>query len=158
MVASPKGKAAFAYLMTFMKDHPKAVYADAAAAAKKAGHAVYPIMWGRAQGLLGRVKMRPRGEGKAARAANAGRPPRVSKTGKRLGRPPGSKNKPKTGMASTAGTTRSYTRRAASSGTASLTVDSSNLANAQALVDALNNGGRAALRYDDGAWTITAAG
>src|SRR5690606_26993894 len=60
--------------------NPKAVYADAAAAAEKAGHKIYPIMWGRAQTLMGRVKSKPRGSGKAAGAAAA------KKTAKRAGR------------------------------------------------------------------------
>ncbi len=128
-MATEKGKAAFEYLMKYMKANAKAVYADAAEAAKKAGHAIYPIMWGRAQALLGRVKMKPRG--KKAAAAPAG--------GKRRGRPPGS----------------GKLQRAAASG-AALAVDTRDLPNAQALVDALNAGRRAALRYEGGAWVLTA--
>src|SRR5690606_41944780 len=56
---------AFAFLTDFMTRNPKAVYADAAAAAEKAGHKIYPLMRGRAQTLMGRAKSRPRGSGEA---------------------------------------------------------------------------------------------
>lgn len=136
-MASAKGKAAFEYMMNYMKKNGKAVYADAAAAAKKAGHTIYPIMWGRAQALLGRVKMKPR-KARATRAAAPARREGYSATGKRLGRPPG------TGR-----------RVATTNGSPSIEVVT-NLANAQAFIDALNSGRRAALRYLNGTWTITA--
>lgn len=158
-MATEKGKAAFEYMMKKMKDDPKATYADVAAACKKAGHSVFPIMWGRAQALLGRVKMKPRGQGKAAmaKAAKAGGVSSgAAPTGKRRGRPPGSKNKSTLArMAAAGGGGR---RRATfGAGNASLAVSAADLANAQALVDALNGGGRAALRYEGGGWVISAA-
>jgi hypothetical protein len=127
-----KGGEMMAALTSFMKSNPKAVFADAKAAMAKAGQELYPISWGRAQALLGRVKSKPRGQGKAAKAARTtaaapafgvtdatgapmkrgrGRPRKnavaagVAITGEkpRRGRPPGSKNRPKMGTGAAMG-------------------------------------------------------
>lgn len=148
-MATEKGKAAFEYMMNQMKKDAKATYAEVAAACKKAGHAVFPIMWGRAQALLGRVKMKPRGQGKAAKAkAAAG----MATAPKRRGRPPGSKNK--STLARLAAGVGRAARSTFGGGHPSLAVSNTDLANAQALVDALNAGRRAALRYEGGNWVI----
>jgi hypothetical protein len=58
-------------LLAFIRKNPNSVFADAKAAMAKAGHELYPISWGRALALLGRVKSKPRGQGKAATANKA---------------------------------------------------------------------------------------
>lgn len=127
---------AFAFLIAFMKKRPKAVYADAAAAAAKAGHKIYPIMWGRAQVVLGRVASKPRGTGKTAvarkKAATRATPPKAAK--RPVGRP--RKN-----------------AAAASKGN-SIPVAEGDLARMSGLVDALNGGGKAVLRYDGDGWEL----
>ena len=66
-----KSSSSMGFLLDFMKSHPKAVYGDAHQAALRAGHKIFPIMWGRAQVMLGRVKAKARGTAKAARVAAA---------------------------------------------------------------------------------------
>ncbi|MFH1833918.1 MAG: hypothetical protein ABH877_02745 [bacterium] len=107
---------------------PKAVYADAAAVAKKAGHKVYPVMWGRAQLLLGRVK--------AKRKAATGKTKVVRKQAarKRVGRPRG--------------------RRTSTPATAAITVPDADIDTARDVVEALNAGGKAVLRFDGKAWVL----
>lgn len=73
-MASKKTKPGYDYLVSVLKKTPKAVYADVAAAAKKKGHVVYPIMWGRAKAALGLVKSKPRGS-KAAKKPTKSRAP-----------------------------------------------------------------------------------
>jgi hypothetical protein len=59
-----------------------ASFGDIKGKAEKKGLKIYPIMYGRAQALEGIVKMRPRGQGKAARKSaggirrGPGRPPK----------------------------------------------------------------------------------
>lgn len=55
------------FIVDSLKSNRGAKYADIADAAAKKKLKVYPIMFGRAQALLGIVKMAPRGQGKAAR-------------------------------------------------------------------------------------------
>jgi hypothetical protein len=57
------------FIVESLKKNRKATYADIAAAAKTRRLSVYPIMFGRAQAMLGIVKMAPRGQGKARKAA-----------------------------------------------------------------------------------------
>lgn len=76
------------FIVDSLKSNRGAKYADIADAAAKKKLKVYPIMFGRAQALLGIVKQAPRGQGKLARARAAkagapvkrgpGRPPKVS--------------------------------------------------------------------------------
>jgi len=141
------------WLVGFMKKKPTAVYADAAAAANKARIDIYPIMWGRAQVMLGRVKQKPRGQGKAAVAK---RPTsKNATTGKRRGRPPGSKNKPKapaeakTVVKRGPGRPQKYPRAGLS-----IPIADGDLATVKQLVDAVNGGARASLRYDGGSWSL----
>ena len=122
---------AFAFLFAFMKRRPKAVYADAAAAAQAAGHKIFPIMWGRAQVLLGRATAKKKSTAKAPAAQKA------TSTGKRrVGRPRGSKNVVK------------------SKGGFSIPVDDDAVHQMSELVEALNSGGKAMLRYDGKSWVL----
>lgn len=73
-----------------LEKNRKASYAEISEAAKKKGIKIYPIVYGRAQALLGIVKSAPRGQGKAkqAAAASAARPKAALKVAKRgPGRP-----------------------------------------------------------------------
>ncbi|MBI5849911.1 MAG: hypothetical protein HZB39_02560 [Planctomycetes bacterium] len=79
-MASPQGKAAFAFVKDYLTKKKGAPFAEVAAAAKAKGHKVYPIVYGRAQLLLGHTKA------KSGAKKSAG-------TGRKPGRPKGSKNK-----------------------------------------------------------------
>lgn len=146
-----KANPAMDFLIDFMKRNPKAVYADAAAAAKSARMAIYPIMWGRAQVLLGRVAQKPRGQGKAAKMtaaktakASALAPAAATATAMApiVKRGPGRPPKIRPVMVTTSG-------RAVS-----IPVANADLAQMQQLVDALNGGGKAMLRYDGNGWSL----
>src|SRR5262245_376916 len=73
-MAAKKASPAMDFIVEYLKKNRKASYADVRAAAEARKIEVYPIMYGRAQALLGLVATRPRGQGKAAlaRAALAG--------------------------------------------------------------------------------------
>src|SRR5262245_55647832 len=75
---------AMEFLVSALKSNRKAAYADLKAKADAKKLEIYPIMFGRAQALLGIVKSAKRGQGKAAKAAAA-----KAGAGKR-GRPVGS--------------------------------------------------------------------
>ena len=72
------------FIVDYLKKHKKAAYADVKAAAESKKLEIYPIMFGRAQALLGYVKSKPRGQGKAAMAKlekrGPGRPPKSATT------------------------------------------------------------------------------
>jgi hypothetical protein len=77
-MAAKKPSPAMDFLVSALKSNPKAAYADLKAKADAKKLAIYPIMYGRAQALLGIVKSAKRGQGKAAKAkaaksANAGK-------------------------------------------------------------------------------------
>jgi hypothetical protein len=59
------------FLVDSLKRNPKGAYADLKAKADHKKLKVFPIMFGRAQAMLGIVKMAKRGQGKAARAKAA---------------------------------------------------------------------------------------
>jgi hypothetical protein len=59
------------FIVEQLKKNRKAGYAEIKSAADSKKLKVFPIMFGRAQALLGIVKSRPRGQGKAATAAAA---------------------------------------------------------------------------------------
>src|SRR5258706_4276024 len=72
-----KNTSAMDHIVDSLKRNRAATYADIKAAADKKRLEIYPIMFGRAQALLGIVKSAKRGEGRfaratAARAGNAG--------------------------------------------------------------------------------------
>ena len=75
-MAAKKNTEGMAFIIETLKKHKSTTYADIKAAASKKGLTVWPIMFGRAQLLLGHVKGAKRGTGKFARAsaAKAGRP------------------------------------------------------------------------------------
>jgi hypothetical protein len=70
-MAAKKQNAAMEFLLETLKNDKAAKYADVAEAAAKKKLKIWPIMWGRAQALLGIVKSAPRGQGKMARAKRA---------------------------------------------------------------------------------------
>src|SRR5687767_6359606 len=67
-MAAKKTNPAMDFIVESLKSNRNAKYSDIAEAATKKKMKVYPIMFGRAQALLGIVKSAPRGQGKAARA------------------------------------------------------------------------------------------
>jgi transposase-like protein len=73
MAAQKSQSPAMEFLVDALKRNPKAAYADLKARADEKKLAVYPIMFGRAQAMLGIVKMAKRGQGKAAKASAAKR-------------------------------------------------------------------------------------
>jgi len=74
-MAAKKTNPAMDFIVNSLKSNRAAAYKDIAEAAAKKKLKIYPIMFGRAQALLGIVKMAARGEGKAARK-KAGLPPK----------------------------------------------------------------------------------
>jgi hypothetical protein len=68
MAATRKANPAMDFIVDSLKGNRGAKYSDIAEAATKKKLKVFPIMFGRAQALLGIVKSAPRGQGKAARA------------------------------------------------------------------------------------------
>ncbi len=60
----PGRSPAMAAVMEYLKAHPKAEYREVAEAVGKNGHKIFPVVYGRAQALLGivRAKARTRGE------------------------------------------------------------------------------------------------
>ncbi len=90
-MAAKKSNPAMDFIVDSLKSNRGAQYRDIAEAAAKKRLKIYPIMFGRAQALLGIVKQAPRGQGKMARAKAAkaglplkrgpGRPPKAAKSG-----------------------------------------------------------------------------
>lgn len=127
-------------LVAYMKSHPNAVYADAQRSLADQGHKIFPIMWGRAQVMLGRVKAKKRGSKAAAAPAT---PRAATSTGRPRGRPPGSGRK-------------AAARPAASGGSVSVRIEPGDLATWQSIVSSLNGGGKVALQYDGTNWNLIA--
>ena len=78
-MAAKKPSPGMDFILRSLEKNKKASYGDIAAAAGKKRLKIYPIMFGRAQAMLGIVKQAKRGQGKAAKAkkaAAAGRPKR----------------------------------------------------------------------------------
>lgn len=86
MAATKKASPAMEFLLESLKADKKAAYADLAAGAEKKGLKVFPIMFGRAQAMLGIVKSAKRGEGRAAKAKA---PKKQVEHAARSGRPAG---------------------------------------------------------------------
>jgi len=86
-MAAKKSNPAMEFIVDSLKSNRHAAYKDIKEAADKKKLKIFPIMFGRAQAMLGIVKQAPRGQGKMARAkaAKAGVPV-VAKRGP--GRPP----------------------------------------------------------------------
>ena len=70
-MAASKSNPAMEFIVESLNSNRSAAYKDIAEAAAKKKLKIYPIMFGRAQALLGIVKAAPRGQGKAAKAAKA---------------------------------------------------------------------------------------
>jgi len=139
-------------LLDYMKAKPNAVFADAKAAMASAGHTLFPVSWGRAQLLLGRVT-KSETAAKAAKPIADVAPPTVSSVEAPVKR---GRGRPRKVVAET---TASAPARAVSraTGGASIPVAASDVGTIQAFVDAANAGGRIELRYAHGAWSLTVA-
>jgi hypothetical protein len=74
-MAAKKNTEGLAFIVETLKHRKAATYAEIRDAASKKGLTIWPVMFGRAQALLGHVKVAERGEGRFARAsaAKAGR-------------------------------------------------------------------------------------
>lgn len=151
--AAGGGNPKMQWLIDYMKKHPNAVYAEAAEAAKKAGHQLHPIVWGRAGVMLGRVKQAPRGEGKAAKAkvAKAGAAAGTTARSATTAMPKRGPGRPRKNAAPPAPTVGRASR-----GSVSIPVASGDLEAMQGLVDAVNAGSTASLRYDGAGWQLVA--
>lgn len=78
-MAAKKNTEGFAFITAALTKDKKAAYSDIKAAAEKKGLTIHPIMYGRAQAMMGLVKSAKRGTGKSAKATaakkgKAGRP------------------------------------------------------------------------------------
>ena len=62
-MAAKKTSKSFELILAHLKKHPKAPFAEVRDAAEKKGFKIYPIAYGRAQALLGIVKVAPYGRG-----------------------------------------------------------------------------------------------
>ena len=67
-MAAKKANPGFEFIVAALKKNPKATYKDISAAAAKKKMKLFPVMFGRAQAMLGIVKQAARGKGKAAKA------------------------------------------------------------------------------------------
>lgn len=86
-MAAKKNNPAMDFIVESLKSNKGVAYAEIKEAADKKKLKIFPIMFGRAQALLGIVKQAPRGQGKAAKAKAAaaagvpkrgpGRPPKA---------------------------------------------------------------------------------
>jgi len=77
-----KNTAGMEFIVAQLKRNPKVAYADVRAAAEKKKLLIYPIMYGRAQALLGIVKTSPRGSKKRKKTGRGpGRPRKVGRRG-----------------------------------------------------------------------------
>lgn len=67
-MAAKKDTSAMDFIVEHLKKNKKASYAEVREAAESKKLTIYPIMYGRAQALIGIVKAKPRGQGKVAQA------------------------------------------------------------------------------------------
>jgi len=67
-MAAKKKSPGFEFIIAALKKNRKAAYQDISAAAAKKKLKVFPVMFGRAQTMLGIVKAAKRGSGKVAKA------------------------------------------------------------------------------------------
>lgn|SRR5262245_25823885 len=80
MAAKKKNVEGMAHIIASLKRNRSATYADIKASAEKKGLTVYPIMFGRAQLLLGHVRAGKRKGGRKAAAAGRRGPGRPRKS------------------------------------------------------------------------------
>jgi len=85
-MAAKKTNPAMEFIVDSLKKNKHATYAEIAEAAKKRGHTIYPINYGRAKAMLKLVPVAPRGQGRKAAARTGRGPGRPPKRGP--GRPP----------------------------------------------------------------------
>ena len=93
-MANQKGKDAFAFVKDYLATHKGAPFAQVRDVAKAKGHKVYPIVYGRAQLLLGHVRAKPATRARAAarKAAKTAAKPAAAGVARRgPGRPPKAK-------------------------------------------------------------------
>ncbi|MFO1052260.1 MAG: hypothetical protein U1F36_08605 [Planctomycetota bacterium] len=92
-MATQKGKDAFAFVKEYLEKKRDASFAEVRDAGKAAGHKIYPIVFGRAQLLLGHVKAGKKAARVAKKTAKKGRanaaPAKapVARRGRKPGRP-----------------------------------------------------------------------
>ncbi|MEY3161205.1 MAG: hypothetical protein RIT25_1196 [Planctomycetota bacterium] len=92
-MAAKKTSPEMAFVMDYLQKNRTATFAEIRDAGAKKKLKLYPIVYGRAQALLGIVKLSPRGSGKAAKAAKAAKSAKAPKAakaavgGKKRGRP-----------------------------------------------------------------------
>ena len=82
-MAAKKTSPGFDFIVAALKKNPKATYKDIAAAAAKKKLKVFPVMFGRAQAMLGIVKQAARGKGKVAKARDKATSGEVKKCSER---------------------------------------------------------------------------
>jgi len=140
-------------LLDYMKAKPNAVFAEAKAAMASAGHTLFPVSWGRAQLLLGRVTKSVEKVAKAAKPIAEVAPPTVSSVEAPVKR---GRGRPRKVVAETTASAPVRVVSRATGGT-SIPVAASDVGTIQAFVDAANAGGRIELRYAHGAWSLTVA-
>lgn len=94
MAAKKPQSPAMEFLIASLEKNPKATYAEIKAAADEKKLKLFPIMFGRAQAILGIVKSAKRGQGKTAKAKAGGATPATNgKPAARRGRPANSESK-----------------------------------------------------------------
>lgn len=89
-MAAKKQSSGFDFVLDRLKKKRNATYAEIKESADKKGIKIYPILYGRAQALLGIVKSAKRGKGKARakkKAVRRGRPPKRAASRRGPGRP-----------------------------------------------------------------------
>ena len=86
-MAAKKKNPGMDFILAALKKNKHASYKDIQEAAAKKRLKIYPIMFGRAQAMLGIVKQAPRGQGKAAKAKAAKAAKAAGVVRRRPGRP-----------------------------------------------------------------------
>lgn len=74
-MAAKKDTSAMDFIVEHLRKNKKASYAEVREAAEAKKFTIYPIMYGRAQTIVGIVKAKPRGQGKVAKAKAAAAAP-----------------------------------------------------------------------------------
>ena len=77
-MADKQPNPSFAFVTDYLTKNPTASFAEVRDAAARRNFKIYPIVYGRAQAMLGLVESKPRGQGKMALASRAARSKRAS--------------------------------------------------------------------------------
>lgn len=91
-MAAKKNSSAMEFIVAALKSNPGVSYKEVAAAAAESKLTVFPIMYGRAQKMLGLAKGAAAGKSKAAKASKAPKAPKAKPAkakGSKVGRPKG---------------------------------------------------------------------